>query len=262
MNITKNGWKITFYRLPFPRSRDCVVEKSAEFSRQIQTMFGLVAPRYDFLNRLLSLGLDRHWRKVSVDFLAPSDGERFLDLATGTGDVALEIASRPAKGMHVCGLDFSLPMLLRARKKIRASQRNETIFLQAGSGEDLPFPDNSFDGLICAFGIRNFADVPRGLDEIRRVLKPGGRAVILEFSMPRRGPLGNVYRWYFDCVLPRVGRWVSGHPDAYQYLPRSVAAFPSREEFGEAMGRKGFSSIRLKAMTLGVVTIFLGIKEV
>lgn len=233
-----------------------MVEKSAEFSRQIQTMFGLVAPRYDFLNRLLSLGLDRTWRKVSVDTIAPTPNERFLDLATGTADVALEIASRRAKGVRVFGLDFSLPMLERAQKKIRGAGRCDTIILQAGSGEVLPFPDDCFDGLTCAFGIRNFADVRRGLEEMRRVLKPGGRVVILEFSMPRRGPLGDLYRWYFDRMLPSVGRWVSGHPDAYKYLPRSVAAFPSRKEFMNAMREAGFCSIRPRTLTLGVVTIF------
>jgi len=238
------------------------LEKSAEFSRQIQTMFGLVAPRYDFLNRTLSLGLDRRWRRVSVNILAPSAGERFLDLATGTADVALEIASRAHEGVRVCGVDFSLPMLVRAENKIRAGGHRDKISLQAGSGEDLPFPDGSFDGLVCAFGIRNFADVPRGLAEMRRVLRPGGRAVILEFSMPGRGALGDLYRWYFEHVLPRVGRWVSGHPDAYGYLPRSVAAFPSREEFAEEMSRQGFGGIRKRALTFGVVTVFYGVKQV
>lgn len=237
------------------------MEKSAEFSRQIQTMFGLVAPRYDFLNRLLSLGLDRRWRKVAVNILAPRPGERYLDIATGTADMALEIGARSLDAVRVFAVDFSLPMLRLAREKVQASPAAAGIALQAGSGEALPFPDDCFDGLVCAFGIRNFADVPRGLEEMQRVLKPGGRAVILEFSLPERGWLGDAYRCYFERVLPAVGRFVSGHPDAYRYLPTSVAAFPSRSEFAALMRQKGFVEIRKKALTLGVVTVYRGKKQ-
>lgn len=237
------------------------VEDSAVFSRQIQNMFSAIAPRYDFLNRLLSVGRDRYWRKSAIDLLAPRPGEHILDVATGTGDMALEIASRGLQDVRVAGIDFSRRMLELGRNKIRRQGRERMVSLQLGSGENLPFADGSFDGAVCAFGIRNYADVKLGLREMFRVLKPGGRAVILEFSMPSNPVLRRMYNWYFDLVLPRVGNLVSGHEDAYSYLPESVAGFPDQSEFVCWMEEAGFQKASYRNLSFGIVALHCGYRE-
>ncbi|MCH8158131.1 MAG: bifunctional demethylmenaquinone methyltransferase/2-methoxy-6-polyprenyl-1,4-benzoquinol methylase UbiE [Nitrospinae bacterium] len=237
------------------------VEDSAVFSRQIQNMFSAIAPRYDFLNRLLSVGRDRYWRKSAIDLLAPRPGEHILDVATGTGDMALEIASRSLQDVRVAGIDFSRRMLELGRNKIRRQGRERMVSLQLGSGENLPFADGSFDGAVCAFGIRNYADVKLGLREMFRVLKPGGRVVILEFSMPSNPVLRRVYHWYFDLVLPWVGNLVSGHDDAYSYLPESVAGFPDQSEFVCWMEEAGFQKASYRNLSFGIVALHCGYRE-
>ncbi len=221
-------------------------------------MFGAVAPRYDLLNALLSAGRDRYWRKTAVDRLSPRKGERFLDVATGTADMALEIASRLNGHVQVSGIDFSAPMLERGARKIRRRGFGGSIALQKGCGENLPFAPASFDGLVCAFGIRNFSNPARGLSEMARVLKPGGRAVILEFSHPSQPLLGWGYKLYFQSVLPRIGRWISRHKNAYAYLPQSVSRFPMRAEFAGIMRDAGFDSVTHQDLTLGIVTLYQG----
>ena len=171
--------------------------KAVEFSREIQNIFTAIAPRYDFLNRLLSIGQDKYWRKVTVDRLAPGTNERILDIATGTGDMLLEIASR-IDTKQIFGIDFSRRMLDLGRTKVMEKGYNRAVSFLIGSGECLPFADKSFDGAVCAFGIRNFSDARLGLMEFYRILKPGGRAVILEFSMPTNPALSHVYNWYFN----------------------------------------------------------------
>ncbi len=235
------------------------IEDTAAFSRQIQSMFTAIAPRYDFLNSLLSVGQDRQWRKRAVDMLAPASNERILDIATGTGDMALEIASRNLS-VQISGIDFSRRMLELSRGKIRKKGYERFVSLQIGSGECLPFANNSFDGAVCAFGIRNFADVKLGLREFYRILKPGGRAVILEFSMPANPVLNLVYNWYFDLVLPKVGSLISGHGEAYRYLPDSVADFPEQCEFVRWMGQAGFQKVSFKELTFGIVSVHHGYK--
>ncbi len=239
------------------------METPATSNRQVQKMFSDIAPRYDLLNRLLSCGQDQYWRKRAVTRLSPQSGERFLDIATGTADVALEIIRNVPKGaVQVVGMDFSEKMLELARQKIDSLDKANSIQLECGSAESLPFEDNSFDGTTTAFGIRNFFDIGRSLREMHRVLKPGGRCVILEFSLPRNPILNALYRFYFEWLLPKVGRLISKHPSAYTYLPETVAAFPVRKEFSSLMQQAGFMNVTYKELTLGIVILYTGIKQV
>lgn len=223
-------------------------------------MFSAIARRYDFLNRLLSCGFDRSWRRAAVDALDPEPGEVLLDMATGTADVALEIVAphRP-QSPRVIGVDFSRPMLDRARRKISRRSGNSLIQLAAGAAECLPFIDDCLDGAVAAFGLRNFADPRRGLDELHRTLKPGGRLVILEFSLPPARFLRTLYQVYFNEVLPRVGKLVSRHGSAYRYLPASVSAFPHREALVDWLEASGFQRVCYQDLTGGVVTLYSGI---
>jgi demethylmenaquinone methyltransferase/2-methoxy-6-polyprenyl-1,4-benzoquinol methylase len=239
------------------------METPTTSNRQVQKMFSDIAPRYDLLNRLLSCGQDQYWRKRAVTRLSPQSGERFLDIATGTADVALEIIRNVPKGaVQVVGMDFSEKMLELARQKIDSLDKANSIQLECGSAENLPFEDNSFDGTTTAFGIRNFSDIGRSLREMHRVLKPGGRCVILEFSLPRNPILNVLYRFYFEWLLPKVGRLISKHPSAYTYLPETVAAFPVRKEFSSLMQQAGFMNVTYKELTLGIVILYTGIKQV
>ena len=239
------------------------METPAPLNRQVQKMFSDIAPRYDLLNRLLSCGLDQYWRKRMVARLSPQAGERFLDIATGTADVALEIVRKVLKGeVQVVGMDFSEKMLELAQQKIDSQGRTDSIQLKSGSAENLPFEDNSFDGTTTAFGVRNFSDVDRSLLEMHRVLKPGGRCAILEFSLPKNSIFNAFYRFYFEFLLPKVGRLISKHPSAYTYLPETVAAFPVRETFSNLMQHAGFVDVTYKELTFGIVILYTGVKQV
>ncbi len=234
-------------------------DNSRAFTLQTRDMFTSIAPRYDFLNRLLSIGQDRYWRKRAIDFLNLINNDLILDVATGTGDMILEVAKRNPS-IRIFGLDFNQRMLELGRAKINKSGYNNYVSLQIGSGECLPFFDDSFDGVVCAFGIRNFADVQLGLSEFYRVLKPGGRIVVLEFSVPHNQILGTVYDWYFNLVLPKIGNLISGHSNAYTYLPGSVANFPNQKEFNKLIKSSGFINVSLLELTFGIVSIHRGYK--
>jgi len=236
------------------------LEKTPGFSRQIQSMFGAVAPKYDFLNRLLSAGRDRYWRKIAVDLLSPNSGERFLDLATGTGDIALEIASRHPAKIKVMGIDFSGPMLKLGKQKIESKNLGKSIPLQKGSAESLPFADASFHGVITAFGIRNFSNPQRSLMEIHRVTKTNGKIVILEFSHPGNAVFGAIYQFYFHFLLPRIGNIISRHNNAYHYLPQSVSQFPMRDDLARLMEKAGFKEVTHRDLSFGIVTLYQGKK--
>lgn len=239
------------------------METPAPLNRQVQKMFSDIAPRYDLLNLLLSCGQDRYWRKRAVDRLSPQSGERFLDIATGTADVALEIARKVPKGaVQVVGMDFSEKMLELAQRKIDSQDSANSIQLESGSAESLPFEDSCFDGTTTAFGVRNFSDVDRSLREMHRVLKPGGRCVILEFALPQNAVLNVLYRFYFKFLLPKVGRLISKHPSAYTYLPKTVASFPVRKEFASLMQQAGFMDVSYRELTFGIVILYTGIKQV
>lgn len=231
-------------------------------ANQIQAMFNAVAPRYDLLNRLLSAGFDRRWRKVAVREFDFVGDETFLDVATGTADIALEIADRHPKPSRIIGMDFSLSMLKLGSEKISTKNLNRTIQLIPGAAENIPLKDQTFDGAITAFGVRNFADAQKGLREMYRVLKPNGKIVVLEFSFPKNGLLQWLYRFYFEKILPLTGRIISGHKSAYSYLPASVASFPQGETFNKLLKDSGFKNVSFKPLTLGIVTLYTGMKSV
>lgn len=222
----------------------------------VRSMFDRIAPRYDLLNRVLSAGTDVRWRRAAVDLLDLPPAGRVLDLCTGTADLLLEALGRDAAARGV-GVDLSSGMLARGARKLRDRGLDARAGLLAGDAERLPLRDAWFDGALVAFGIRNVSDRPRALREARRVLKPGGRLVVLEFSMPR-GLLGAAYRLYFGRVLPLVGRVVSGDASAYTYLPASVAVFPEPPEFGALMEQAGFQSVRWRPLTGGIAHLYRG----
>lgn len=251
METTSILWNITTMQ---------TMGKAPDFSRQIQSMFGALAPKYDFLNRLLSAGRDQYWRKIAVDLLSPNEGERFLDLATGTGDIALEIASRHPSQIKVMGIDFSGPMLERGKRKIQSKNLGNSITFQKGCGESLPYSNGSFHGVISAFGIRNFSNAQRSLIEMHRVIKNDGRVVILEFSHPSNALLGSIYQFYFHFLLPQVGKIISRHNSAYHYLPQSVSNFPMRGDFALLMEKAGFKDVTYHDLTFGIVTLYRGRK--
>lgn len=228
-------------------------------NRRIGEMFSAIAPRYDLLNRLLSLGQDRRWRREAVARIVPASGGRHLDMATGTADVALEILRRKGGEAFVVGSDISAEMMRIGREKAaRAGKKGRIAFVQA-PGEALPFPDGVFDSASVAFGIRNVVDRELGLKEMCRVVRPGGRIVILEFSQPEGTLFGAFYRFYFTKVLPRVGGLVSKR-SAYAYLPESVQAFPSPPAFAEMMRRAGCAEVDCRPLSFGIVTLYVGRK--
>ena len=231
-------------------------------TNQIQAMFNAVAPRYDFLNRVLSVGYDRYWRKVAVNQFGNISNKTFLDVATGTADIALEIAKRYPSALQVIGMDFSQSMLKLGSNKINENNLAKEIPLIPASAENIPLKDQIFDGAITAFGVRNFSDAQKGLLEMHRVLKPNGKIVILEFSFPQYKLLQWLYRLYFEKILPITGRIISGHKTAYSYLPVSVANFPQGEAFKEILENSGFKKVSFKTLTLGIVTLYTGIKNV
>jgi demethylmenaquinone methyltransferase / 2-methoxy-6-polyprenyl-1,4-benzoquinol methylase len=232
---------------------------SDDKANPIQDMFNAVAPRYDFLNGLLSAGCDRYWRKIAVNELEPIVNRFFLDLATGTADIALEVALRDES--QVIGVDFSTKMLELGKNKVIARNLQSSVQLFPGAAENLPLKTNSFDGVISAFGARNFADIDHAIDEIYRVLKPNGKIVILEFSFPQNTFLQWLYRLYFEKLLPVMGRLVSDHNSAYSYLPDSVESFPKGEAFASLLKKAGFESVAFKELTFGVTTIYTGFKH-
>ena len=223
---------------------------------QVQEMFARVADRYDLTNRVLSAGVDRGWRRATVKMAGVLPGERVLDVCAGTGDLALALSGA---GARVVGSDFTLPMLSKARAKAGAAQHfgaNPVEFV-AGDTMDLPFADDSFDLATVAFGIRNVSDPVGGLREMARVVRPGGRVVVLEFCKPRVPGLSALYLFYFRRILPLLGRVVSGDKQgAYSYLPRTVMAFPEREAFLNLMLQAGLESPRSKTLTCGIAAIY------
>ena len=235
------------------------VEDTTALTLQTREMFASIAPRYDFLNGLLSVGQDKYWRQRAIDLLDPIRNERILDVATGTGDMVIEVAKRNLS-VQIFGIDFSQRMLDLGRIKIAQNGYDQAVSLQIGSGECLPFADESFDGVICAFGIRNFGDAQLGLREFFRVLKPGGRVVVLEFSIPQNQFLKTAYEWYFNHILPKIGNIISGHLNAYSYLPESVANFPSQKKFIKWIEKIGFKKVSFSELTFGIVSIHRGYK--
>jgi len=231
----------------------------SEKGERIRAMFGSIAPRYDLLNRLLSLGIDRRWRRFAVGKIALSGPGRVLDVATGTGDVALEIAAQTPASVSIVGVDFCPEMVELGRVKVEESRHAGRITLEVAPCEDIPFDERTFDAATISFGIRNVVDRAKGLSEMHRVLKDGGRIVILEFSTPTMPLFKQLYHFYFLKILPLIGGLFSRH-SAYQYLPDSVMEFPSREEFEALMSGAGFREVRHFDLTGGIATVYLGIR--
>ena len=232
-------------------------EGGAEKSRYVRRMFSEIAPRYDLLNHVLSLNIDRAWRRSAIRELRIDrnpDG-RYLDLCAGTLDVSAMIAATHPSA-NVIGADFAEPMLRAGVSKIGEKK----ISPVTADALMLPLRDNSVSGAIVAFGIRNVADLDQGLREVNRVLTPGSRFVILEFSTPRSKAVNSAYQLYFNHVLPRIGAIVSGHGTAYTYLPRSVANFPATDALAKRMSAAGFAKVTWRSFTMGIVAIHIGEK--
>jgi demethylmenaquinone methyltransferase / 2-methoxy-6-polyprenyl-1,4-benzoquinol methylase len=228
---------------------------------RISGMFDAIASRYDLLNHLLSAGLDTVWRKRAVAALALTGRETVLDLCTGTADLALAATSgRHGRARRVVGVDFSSAMLQIGKAKIAADGRRPPVDLLRGDATCIPLRDGTVDAATIGFGIRNVEQPAAACREILRVLKPGGRLTILEFSLPETAVLRRLYLWYFRNVLPRIGRLISKHPSAYTYLPASVEAFASPREFCRELRGAGFGTVRAVPLTFGVVIMFVAIK--
>ncbi len=218
----------------------------------IQKMFAGISQRYDFLNSLLSLRQDKYWRRFAAEEL-PSG--RILDVCSGTGDVAIEVSKRS----HAVASDFCLEMLKLCDMKIKKSSITNVCCIQ-NDAENLSFKDNSFDGAIVAFGIRNVADIKKSLSEMHRVVRKGGRVVVLEFSQPQNRFFRSMYYLYFQKMLPVIGSLVSKKSGPYTYLPSSVMSFPKREDFVGLMKRSGMKDIEFYDLTFGIVTVYVGNK--
>jgi demethylmenaquinone methyltransferase/2-methoxy-6-polyprenyl-1,4-benzoquinol methylase len=227
----------------------------------IKEMFDAIAPRYDFLNRMLSMRQDVMWRRMMVGCLDLAPGSRLLDVACGTGDVLIEAGRQTGDDVILVGADFSPGMLALARGKT-AGTPSRRIHLSVGNGLGLPFGPATFDAVTIAFGIRNISNKIKALREFRRCLKPGGVLAVLELTTPPEGRLRELYLLYFKNLLPLVGRLVSGDRSAYNYLPESVLGFPPTPEFLALMRQTGYRDIRYRKLTLGIATLFLGRKSV
>ena len=225
---------------------------------QVKQMFDKVSSNYDFLNRLLTFGIDVSWRKKVVKFVEDHKAKRILDIATGTGDLAIMLAKINSE--KVIGLDISEGMLAVGKKKIDQLGLNEKVEMILGDSEELPFKDQSFDAITVGFGVRNFENLEQGLSEIYRVLKPNGTFVVLETSQPSAFPIKQGYKLYSKYVIPTVGKIFSKDKNAYQYLPESAAAFPYGESFNNILLKTGFNTSTVYPQTFGIATIYQAIK--
>jgi demethylmenaquinone methyltransferase / 2-methoxy-6-polyprenyl-1,4-benzoquinol methylase len=225
---------------------------------QVGKMFDAIAPRYDFLNHFLSLGIDKSWRKKAIKKLKNKNVNSLLDIATGTGDLA--ITALKMLGCNIKGIDISEQMLAMGQRKIEKLQLDQRINLIQGDSENLPFESDNFDAITVAFGVRNFENLDKGLQEMHRVLKPGGIAVVLEFSKPQHFPFKHIYNFYFKYILPTIGRMVSKDMAAYTYLPESVQQFPCGTAFTEHLEKVGYKKCSITSLTFGIATIYTGEK--
>jgi demethylmenaquinone methyltransferase/2-methoxy-6-polyprenyl-1,4-benzoquinol methylase len=235
------------------------VENSKQGKKQqVRLMFNKIAHRYDFLNHFLSLGIDFYWRKKLVGRLAVTNPAKILDVATGTGDLA--IAARKSRPEKIIGIDIAEDMLALGRKKIKERKLENLISLETGDSENLQFKAETFQAAMVAFGVRNFENLEKGLSEMHRVLTRGGKVFILEFSKPGKFPVKQLYFFYFRYILPVLGRIISGDKAAYTYLPESVGKFPDGKKFIEILDKVGFKNTKMTPLTFGIATIYEGEK--
>ena len=225
---------------------------------EVAEMFNNISGRYDFLNHFLSLGIDHLWRARAVKELREINPKRILDIATGTGDFA--IANLKLKPEEVVGIDISSGMLEVGKEKMKKKKVDHIVSMQLGDSEDLPFDDNYFDGLTVGFGVRNFENLEKGLAEMLRVIRPGGKAIILEFSKPKMFPIKQVFGFYSKYFIPFFGKRISKDEKAYAYLPKSVAAFPEGKDFENVLERLNYKNIKLIPVSGGIATIYVGTK--
>lgn len=227
--------------------------------RQVEQMFDSIAHSYDFLNHVLSLGIDRSWRRTAIDSLRPFAPKRLLDVATGTGDFAL-LAMRRLNLDGILGVDLSEGMLRVGREKVEQQGLSDRITLRKADCMQLDIPDNSFDAVTVAYGVRNFEDLDRGLQEMRRVLRPGGQLVIIELTTPVRFPMKQLFRFYSRILMPIVGKTVSHDARAYTYLPATMEAFPQGEVMQEILRKAGYTDVRFRRFTFGLSTLYTAAK--
>ena len=233
-------------------------EDHASKKEQVAKMFDNISGKYDFLNHFLSLGIDTLWRKKAIRILKDLHPKLILDVATGTGDFAVEaLKLNPDR---VIGIDISEGMLEVGRKKMIKRGLDSKIELLSGDSEKLPFEENKFDAIIVGFGVRNFENLEKGLGDMLRVLKPGGKMVVLEFSKPVVFPFRQLFHFYFKFILPKIGKWVSHDSSAYTYLPESVQAFPDGKAFTLILSQVGFKNTTCTPLTLGISSLYTGIK--
>ncbi|HZX74953.1 MAG TPA: bifunctional demethylmenaquinone methyltransferase/2-methoxy-6-polyprenyl-1,4-benzoquinol methylase UbiE [Cyclobacteriaceae bacterium] len=225
---------------------------------QVAKMFDNISRRYDFLNHFLSLGIDIQWRKKAIKTLKPLQPKLILDVATGTGDFAVEALT--LKPDQVIGVDISEGMLEVGRKKMHERNLDKQVQLRSGDSENLPFEENKFDAVIVAFGVRNFENLEKGLAEMLRVVRPGGKVVILEFSKPTAFPMKQLYQFYFRFILPSIGKVISRDRAAYTYLPESVQAFPDGDNFVKLLAKTGYKDTTCKPLTFGISSLYTGTK--
>jgi len=235
-----------------------VASSSLNKKAQVADMFNDIAGKYDFLNHFLSMGIDKGWRKKAIKEVASVAPQRILDVATGTGDLA--IAAVDTRPKEIIGVDIADQMLEVGRKKIKEKNLEHIISLRNGDSEALPFENSSFDAVTCAYGARNFENLEAGLREMNRVLRVGGKVVILEFSHPKQFPVKQLYQFYFRFILPTLGKIVSKHSRAYTYLPESVMAFPEGKRFCEILNGCGFKEAKARPLTFGITTLYTAYK--
>ena len=233
--------------------------ENATKKEQVADMFNNIAGTYDFLNHFMSLGIDIIWRKKAINELKANKPKTILDVATGTGDFAFE-ALNILKPEKITGVDIAQGMLDIADQKIKKRNLNAKFEVKRGDSERLPFSDRSFDAVTVAYGVRNFENLEKGISDMLRVLKPGGKAVILEFSKPKSFPVKQLYNFYFHYITPGIGKLFSKDSRAYSYLPESVAAFPDGAEFTRLMQKVGYKDTKHRSLTFGICSIYTGIK--
>ena len=234
-------------------------DSKATKKEQVATMFNNISGTYDFLNHFMSLGIDVIWRKKAIGELLADQPKYILDVATGTGDFAFE-AIRMLKPERIIGVDISSGMLAVASEKILKRNMSAVFEVQLGDSEKLLFEADTFDALTVAYGVRNFENLDQGLSDMLRVLKPGGKAVILEFSKPKVFPVKQGYNFYFKYITPAIGKLFSKDASAYTYLPESVAAFPDGADFTQRMDKAGFRNTKCRPLAFGICSIYTGIK--